>query len=32
MTMSPSEREALLSAWIKPSSDSEKDQQDRAEQ
>jgi hypothetical protein len=31
VTMSSSDREALLSAWIKPSSDSEKDQQDRAE-
>jgi len=31
MTMSSSERETLLSAWIKPSSDSEKEQQNRAE-
>lgn len=29
--MTKDEREALLSSWIKPSSDSEKDQQDRAE-
>src|SRR4051812_2772699 len=29
--MTKSEREALLSSWIKPSSDSEKEQQDRAE-
>lgn len=31
MTLSTPDREALLSAWIKPSSDSEKDRQDRAE-
>lgn len=31
MTMSSTDREKLLSAWVKPSSDSEKDQQDRAE-
>jgi hypothetical protein len=31
MSMTKDEREALLSSWIKPSSDTEKDQQDRAE-
>ena len=31
MTMTAATREALLSQWIKPSSDSEKIQQDRAE-
>ena len=31
MAMSPADREALLSTWVKPSSDTEKDQQDRAE-
>lgn len=31
MSMTASDRQALLSQWIKPSSDSEKDQQDRAE-
>lgn len=30
-TLTPTDRTALLSAWIKPSSDNEKDQQDRAE-
>lgn len=29
--MTPAEREALLSRWVRPSSDSEKEQQDRAE-
>src|SRR5689334_20197861 len=31
MGMSAGEREALLTQWIKPSSDTEKDQQERAE-
>jgi len=30
-TLTPTERAAVLSSWIKPSSDNEKDQQDRAE-
>jgi len=31
LSMTKADREALLSSWIKPSSDSEKEQQDRAE-